>query len=145
MAIGQVQALAGLFFGALIGAAAPFEADAQAKPPLGVAPPPPKPEYERPQWWDDDEHAVPPRRSWPPRDPRQATRKPPVQPKTEPAKPGSPWTAPPRDEALARCDTLRQRFEQVIRAEMRGNDPATAQRLKAERQSIYEQQVRAGC
>ena len=58
-----------------------------------------------------------------------------IQPRQE--QPKHSWTkAEPRDADLARCDDLRRRYESAMRAESR---------TEAERKSIYQQQVRAGC
>ena len=58
-----------------------------------------------------------------------------VQPRQE--QPKHAWTkAPPREPELARCDDLRRRYENAMRAESR---------TAAERQAIYQQQVQAGC
>ena len=46
---------------------------------------------------------------------------------------------------LARCDTYKQRMENVIREEQRGGDPARMQRLAEERKRIYQETLRAGC
>lgn len=58
-----------------------------------------------------------------------------IQPRQE--QPKHSWTkAPPRDADLARCDDLRRRYENAMRAESRS---------AAERKAIYQQQVQAGC
>ena len=62
------------------------------------------------------------------------------------AQPTRDITRPPeRDASLARCDDLRRRMENAMREEMRGGSAARMQQVSAERRSIYEQQLRAGC
>ena len=50
-----------------------------------------------------------------------------------------------RDPLLARCDAYSQQMENVIRAEMAGGGAAGMERLRLERQAIYQAQLRAGC
>lgn len=58
----------------------------------------------------------------------------------------SAWTPPPQaDPAVARCEGFRRDLEAVLRQEMRGGDHSTMKSLRAQRQSIYQAQLRAGC
>jgi len=59
--------------------------------------------------------------------------------------PMSPSPAAQRDPALVVCDGLRSELESVIRQEMKGGSAATIESLRAKRQSIYQEQLRAGC
>jgi hypothetical protein len=76
----------------------------------------------------------------------RSSRPPPSRPAAASPAPSQAKFAPPqRDEALARCDVFTREMEQVIRAEMRGGDPARMQQLTKQRQQIHLDRQRAGC
>ena len=78
------------------------------------------------------------RPSPPPRS--SSTSTPRTQPVKTPAKPSE-----ARDPALARCDDLRRRMEQLVREEGYGGDASRHQRLAEQKRSLYQEELRFGC
>jgi len=92
-------------------------------------------------------------RSYPERDddPRQpSSADVPAAPQSPAPQGQGPWRAEPPpernvDAAVARCHSLRRDLEAVLRLEGRGGDQRLMESLREKRQSIYQQQLSAGC
>ena len=117
---------------------------------LPAPPTPPKP---RPTTNENREFTRPPYRPHTERDyePWRTQRNTPAPrssstpaPRTQPAKtPAKPAEA--RDPALARCDDLKRRMEQLVREEGFGGDAARQPRIAEQKRALYQEELRYGC
>ena len=152
-AIPLLGLIAGLALSGAVYAQASMRADDEKQRKKATLPAPPTPhkpkpvtrerEFTRPPYRPHTERDYEPwrtQRNTTPAPRPSATPAPRTQPAKSTAKP-----AEARDPALARCDELKRRMEQLVREEGFGGDAAHRQRIAEQKRALYQEELRYGC